>query len=492
MIVLFNPRSTKPRHRRHPYSILALAAVLPEDESMIVDGNVDPDPVASMARAARKGGVDAFGFTVMPGPQLVAAVEAAKKLKNEFPRIPMIWGGYFPSLYTRAVLSAPYVDYAIRGQGEGTLVELLEAIRSGADEARLGSIKGLSWKSGEDRVSNAERIWEGPDSFPPVPFDRVRGEDYVSPTHLGQRTAAYFTSIGCPYKCNFCGVITMYGNRETFESVDRTEQALRWLVQNHGIDSVHFIDNNFFLREDHARELVDRITPLGLSWWCEARIDVGLSFSDDTWRRIAGSGCRMIFFGVESGSDENLRRMNKSLTTAQSLEMAARIRRFGIVPEFSFCLGDPGDPEKDILGTLRFIRRVKEVNPDTEIVLYFYHPTPQRNGMYGGLDGDFEFPEDLDVWCTKEWLDFQTHTDSNVPWIGRGLKELVDGFDEVQKARFPSVHDDHVAPWGRRVLRALAGWRWDMETYSGAAELALVRRLARIPRDLQEYGHFRG
>ncbi len=146
MIVLFNPRSTKPERRRHPFSILALAAVFPEDETAIVDGNVDPDPIGTMLAFARRGGVELFGFSVMPGPQLPRAVEAAKALRRDFPSIPIVWGGFFPSLYPEACLRAPYVDFLIRGQGERTFVELVRALREGGGDERFAPIAGLTWK----------------------------------------------------------------------------------------------------------------------------------------------------------------------------------------------------------------------------------------------------------------------------------------------------------------------------------------------------------
>ena len=75
------------------------------------------------------------------------------------------------------------------------------------------------------------------------------------------------------------------------ESPARTESILRHLARNFGADSIQFYDNNFFLREDHARELMDRIAPLGLRWWCEARIDLMLRFSDATFEAIRRAGC---------------------------------------------------------------------------------------------------------------------------------------------------------------------------------------------------------
>ena len=114
-------------------------------------------------------------------------------------------------------------------------------------------------------------------------------------------------------------------------------------MKEHRVDAVHFYDNNFFLKEAHAEELAERIAPLRIRWWCEARIDVMLRFSDRTWERLRRAGLTMAYFGAESGSDESLKKMSKNLTTAQTLALAEKARRFGIVPEFSFMFGDPDD-----------------------------------------------------------------------------------------------------------------------------------------------------
>ena len=83
----------------------------------------------------------------------------------------------------------------------------------------------------------------------------------------------------------------------------RTEQMLRHLVEQYGVDAVQFYDNNFFLREDHARELADRLAPLKTRWWCEGRTDILAKYSDATYEALRRAGCTMIFFGAESGSN---------------------------------------------------------------------------------------------------------------------------------------------------------------------------------------------
>ena len=496
MILLVNPRVTKPKNRRFPLSVLNLGAALPEGAGWeLLDGNVPGvDLSAEIASRveAHAGGPDPVtlvAMTVMPGPQLLAAVPLARRLKERFPRLPVVWGGYFPTLYPLPVLRAPYVDFLVRGQGERTLVELLDVVAVTRDPA---TVAGLGFRDGGEPRLNPERTWVGPDDFPPPPYGKIDVGSYLLPTFLGRRNGVYQTSISCAYTCNFCGVIAAYGSRQRFESPSRTATHLAFLVERHGMDSLHFYDNSFFLKEAHAEELCERITPLGLRWWCEARIDVMLRFSDATWRKVRRSGLTMAFFGAESGSDERLRRMSKNLTVEQTLAHAARMRSFGIVPEYSFVIGDPEDPEDDVATTLAFIRKLKGINPDIEVITYFYTPTPQRRGTYGGVDPLSETPATLEEWTEPEWVGWMTHEDPLVPWMPPALKAKVTDFELVLESRFPSLKDLKTARWGRALGRLLARRRWERGRYDDPRLLRTVRSLARRgAADRQEYGHLR-
>ena len=96
---------------------------------------------------------------------------------------------------------------------------------------------------------------------------------------------------------------TFSGSREKMEPPERTDNhdAAIWR-DTYGVDAIQFYDNNFFLREDHARELADRLAPLKMRWWCEARTDIMMNYSDATLEAIRRAGCAMIFLGAESGS----------------------------------------------------------------------------------------------------------------------------------------------------------------------------------------------
>lgn len=497
MLFLVNPRVTKPENRRFPLSLLNLGAALPAEVNwQIVDENrPGVDVLEEVSRSIRGCETDPqvrplIAITVMPGPQLPRAVALSKELKSRHPQVPIVWGGYFPSLYPEPVLESNAVDWLIRGQGERTLVELLEALRGERDPH---TIAGLWFKNAAGEYRGKERVWEGPDAFPPPPYHKINVGEYLKATFLGQRTGVYQSSIGCPYGCSFCGVIGAFGRKELFEDPERVETNLRLLVENHGLDAVHFYDNNFFLKEDRALDLCGRLESLSLNWWCEARIDVLLRFTDTTWRRIAASGLKMVFLGAESGSNESLLRMDKQLTVEQIEEIAVRTREHCIAPEFSFCLGDPEDPEADVLRTLALIRRLKQLNESSEIILYYYTPTPQRRPTaYGSEVDEAPTPATLEEWSEPAWVDWMSHTNPHLPWLSADLRTTVESFQLVLSSRFPSQHDRRIGAWRKQVLRAAAWWRWWRGDYSDPYLLRRLKKWSRTPEvDAQAYGHLR-
>ncbi len=478
MILFLHPKATSPRSRRFPLSILALAAVLEgKEEYEIVDGNVDPCPGETLDGLMKKDPAKLLAVSVMPGPQMVAAVPLCRSFKEKYPGVPVVWGGYFPSLYPDAALNAPYVDFVARAQGEETLVELIEALRGGGD---FSKIRGLSYKDPSGRhIHNPERPLRSPGDFPWPPYHRLDPSKYILPTFLGSRTAAHQASIGCPFRCNFCGVVPVFSH-EKMEPPERTAAVLRHLKAAYGVNAVQFYDNNFFLREDHARELAGRLAALELRWWCEARVDTVLGYSDETLRSLKRAGSTMIFFGAESGSDWVLRQMNKQLKAEQTLALAERIRHFGIIPEFSFVVGNPQDPERDTRECVRFIRKIKKINPAAEIIVQHYVPTPQRDGMYGGVEGRIEFPTTAEEWATERWYNFTVRKDPRVPWLPRGIKRRIDDFELVVSSRWPTVQDIRLPRWGRTLLRSLSSWRYHLGVYRFPLELDWAHKFVEL------------
>lgn len=478
MILLLNPRATKPKNRRYPLSVLAIAAVLEGHEDYeIVDENVDD--LSNVDTWATPGGVipEVLAVTVMPGPQMKAAIPLCRNFKQKYPKVPIVWGGYFPSLYPESSLKAPYVDYVVRGQGEETFLELLAALRG---NRQFRDIAGLSWTDQFGLiVNNSKRPLKSPGDFPWYPYHRLDPAKYILPTFLGSRTTVHQATIGCPFRCNFCGVTGVF-DREKIEAPARTVEILAHLQKQYGVNAVQFYDNNFFLKEDQARDLAERMKPLGMKWWCEARVDIMDRFSDATLRNLRESGLVMVFFGVESGSDAVLKRMNKELESAQILSFAKRIREFNIIPEYSFIFGDPQNAEKDTRDTIAFIRKVKKINPDTEIIVQTYVPTPQPNGMYGGVDAQIKFPTTPDEWASDLWFKYTIRTDPQLPWLPERIKRRIHDFETVVRSRWPTVQDMRLPSWGRVMLQSMSSWRYALEIYDYPVELKWMQKAFRL------------
>ena len=145
-VLLINPTITAKRHARFPLAVLSLSATLEGRYApTILDGNIDRDFVSTAERIIGDGSIAAVGVTVMGGPQLLSAIAVSKAIRARAPGLPIIWGGAFPTVCPEATVNAPYVDYAVRSQGEETLAQLLDALTTRQPEA-LPTIRGLSWR----------------------------------------------------------------------------------------------------------------------------------------------------------------------------------------------------------------------------------------------------------------------------------------------------------------------------------------------------------
>lgn len=477
-LVLYNPRSTSPGKRVLPMSLLALGALLEgRTEYVIVDGNLEPDPVARIAELVR-GGAKTLGVTVMPGPQLSQAVPHSRQLKEMFPHLTIIWGGYFPTQHWDVVLRASYVDYVVRGHGEVVFRELLERLERDED---VTGLQGLAYRDANGQpVSNPLAPIPHPQRLPDFPYHRVDVATYVRKCYLGDRTLSHHSSYGCPFFCNFCAVVNMVNGRWLPQSAERVARIVRWLTQTYRLDAVEFHDNNFFVSEARTAEFAERIMDLGIVWWGESRIDTLLKYSQDTWRKMRDSGLKMVFMGAESGSDETLKRMDKggTMSTQKTLEIARLMKHWGIVPEFSFVMGNPPDPEADIRTTIEFIRKVKQVNPASEIVMYMYTPVPLPGDLYDEARAEgFEFPQTLEEWISPAWNQFALRRSTTMPWMQRRLRQMAHDFERVLNAYYPTTTDIKLTGPRRWLLRTVSAWRYHTRFYRFPFELRALHKV---------------
>jgi anaerobic magnesium-protoporphyrin IX monomethyl ester cyclase len=334
-VLLFNPRSAVAKHRI-PNSLMNIAASIEGTfDWMIIDGNREEDAYKKIRTYLSTGHYKYLGITVMPGPQTKQAIPFSKKIKEEFPSVVIIWGGYFPTSHYKVILQSGYVDFVINGPGDRAFPQLIDALENNKP---YELIKNLIYRSGDAIMKTVKDDLIEQDTLPPLPYDKLNKtysiEWYLGKTYLGKKTLAYHSSIGCPFTCSFCAVVPTYEARWKAKSAEHIYRDIKYIKDKWGADAIEFHDNNFFVSEKRTVEFAKLILPEKMSWWGMARIDTMDKFKDESLALIRMSGCKIIFFGAESGSDKVLRQLDKggTQTGEQILAFAERLKKFDIIP----------------------------------------------------------------------------------------------------------------------------------------------------------------
>lgn len=485
-VLLFNPKSCNYNYRI-PNSILSIAASIEgKFEYAIVDGNLEIDAYQKITSYLHTDEYKYFGCTVMPGPQLKQAITYTINIKKNFPSVKIIWGGYFATNQHKVVLNSGYVDFVINGPGDIAFPALLNALESNTSYQHINS---LIYKQGDKIIKTPKDELLDQDTLPPLPYEKLNSfypvENYLGKTFLGSKTIAYHSSVGCPFKCAFCAVVPVYEARWKGKSAINIYKDIKYLKDKYGGNAIEFHDNNFFVSEQRAVEFARLIEKENMHWWGEARIDTMDKYADESLTQLRKSGCVMIFFGAESGNDEVLKRMDKGgkQNRQQILDFAARLKNFDIVPEYSFVLGTPAETEKEVEklidDDIAFIKEVKEVNPNTEIIIYIFSPVPtEGSDLYNKvLESGFRFPEKLEDWLNDQWENFDLRKNPLTPWLKPYMVDKIRHFETVLNGYYPTASDLKLSSTKRNLLRAAAALRYKTGFYSSPLEIKLLHKL---------------
>ncbi len=483
MIVLVNPQSARWSYR-FPLSIMHIGAELEGNYAYeILDQNIDPDIEERIILLAAEGTLKYLALTVMPGPQLSQAIPLTRRLRERFPHLTIIWGGYFATLHATTVLRSGLVDYVVRGPGEKAFPELIDSLERNVYRDP-GNIRGVSFLRDGKVVHNAQREPTHPDTWHPLPFHKIRPERYLNRTYLGRKTAAYYSSAGCPFLCGFCAIASIFEARWVARSPALIAGDIMELKKRYGVDAIEFFDENFFTSEKRVHELSRLMVDADISWWGEGRPDTVLAYTDETLRLMQRAGCKMIFFGAESSSAETLQTMHKGGTQTPDtvLQLAERLQAYDITPEFSFVLGGPGDDiDADIDRDIAFIRTVKSINPRSEIILYVYAPVVFEDSALSRLSKEhgFRFPDTLDDWLKPEWQRFDMRKSPVIPWLTSRHFRKIRNFERVLNGYYPTRTDVKLTEFRLALLRMVSGWRYRTSTYVFPLEIRLLFRVFR-------------
>jgi anaerobic magnesium-protoporphyrin IX monomethyl ester cyclase len=486
-VLLFNPTSAIAKHRI-PNAIMNIAASINGRHGWtIVDGNREKFPYEKIRSYLLTGEYKYLGFTIMPGPQTKEAIPFSKKIKEEFPQTIMIWGGYFPTNHYKVVLNSGYVDFVVNGPGDHAFPKLIDALENNKP---YELIKNIIYKTVDNNIVKTpkEDLIEQ-DSLPELPYDQLNEiysiDKYLGKTFLGTRTMAYHSSIGCPFTCSFCAVVPTYEARWKAKSAEHVYRDVKYIKDKWGADAVEFHDNNFFVSEKRTLEFSKLIKPEKMNWWGMARIDTMDKFKDESLALIREAGCRIIFFGAESGNDKVLKQMDKGGTQSgeQILRFAERLKKYDLIPEYSFVLGMPAPTPEQVIAQIdfdiNFIKKVKAVNPKTEIILYTYSPVATEGSELFNdvLKTGFKYPKTLEDWVSPQWEGFDMRRNPLTPWLTPEMIDKIRNFETVLNGYYPTVADIRLSSLKRKLMHITAGLRYKINFYQYPYEIKTLQRL---------------
>jgi radical SAM superfamily enzyme YgiQ (UPF0313 family) len=259
------------------------------------------------------------------------------------------------------LLETPEIDYVVMGEGERAITQLAESIINVNESAAL-TIPGVAYKRQGKNIKNPPKFIENLDEIP-------YPARHLLPLELYDRTIEYLKvkpadvmsiSRGCVYSCGFCETRKLWGNICRSFSPQRVIGEMEDLKSKYGTKGIYFINDNFTLRKKDTIELCNLMikNKLDLEWACDTRVDL---VDQEVLAAMSKAGCKSIWFGVESGSQQVLQHIGRN-TSLEQIETAFRLcRKNGILTTSSFMLGVPGETLKDMEASLKF---AKKLDPD--------------------------------------------------------------------------------------------------------------------------------
>ncbi len=423
-IVLFNPIPSTISRRKGvlPLALLSIARGLDVEkyEIIIIDEAVERFPEEVVQDAL------CVGISAMIGYQINSALKLAKRIRTLYPKVPLVWGGWHPSILPEETVASDFVDYVIRGQGEITFSELINALEG---NKTLDSVPGLTYKVNGNVKSNPDRQLSDPNGFPPLPYHLINMKKYIHASEFGARTVTYLSSIGCPFSCGFCAEQVVYGKRWLPLSPERVIADFKYLKEQYKIDSIIINDSNFFTNEKRVVEICERMMSEGLNLkWGNAngRTDQLVRFKKETWRLMRDNGLQCILTGAETYDDGILEIINKKATVEDTISLTHIANEVGIKIKFSFMIGLPianrkVSVENEFESMIDFINKLYEINNTNHFLLFLYTPFPGTPLYIKSIELGYKSPDSLESW--GDFLEGLNH--ASTPWINMDMAEKV-------------------------------------------------------------------
>lgn len=353
-ILLINPYYPISETPSPPLGLAYLAAALEQAGAIvkILDFVVYPYSQAGLETAVKSFKPHIAGATAV-SMTFDHASQVLKDLKTIDAEILTVMGGPHVTFCARETLQAlPELDAVVRGEGEHTMVELMQTVNSGGD---LSAVNGIAFRRGSEITTTPGRPFISNLDVLPVPSRHL--------LPLGRYRAlglpmTLTTSRGCPYQCIFCVGRKMGGAKMRYHSADRVVAELTYLAKRQ-FERINIADDLFTANRDHCLSVCEAILDhdLKISWTAFARVD---TVSEPLLIKMKAAGCTGVSFGIESANPFILKTIKKGIALDQIRQAVRMCLRVGISPNASFILGLPGETRATIEETVSFANNLQQ------------------------------------------------------------------------------------------------------------------------------------
>lgn len=249
-------------------------------------------------------------------------------------------------------------DYVIIGEAEHTLLELVNAIKNGAED--VSGIQGLAYIQQQQAIKTVARpVLKELDSLPLPAWDLVDIKPYRECwlEHRGYFSLNVGTTRGCPFKCNWCAK-PIYGNRYNSRSPENVIAEIKLMKERFSMDHIWFCDDIFGLKPGWVIQFAKLAEQEGLKFKYKIQSRADLLLDEETVQALAASGCDNVWIGAESGSQKVLDAMDKGITIQQIHTATQLMKKHGVKPSFFIQFGYPGETKADIKQTISMINKL--------------------------------------------------------------------------------------------------------------------------------------
>src|SRR5271170_4362121 len=311
-----------------PLGILAVATPLIRAgyQVVLIDSTITPDYKKRVLEEVQ----DALclGISLVTGPMIRETAEIAKAVKAWNPDFPVILGGWHPSLLPKQTLEAEYIDIVVRGQGEDSLLELVQHLES---RSAIDLIPGIGFKRDRKLIFTTERPLKPIADLPPKAYHIADFDAYQR--SCGRRWAMYISSLACPYNCAYCTNAGVYGRKWNALPAEQFVEETVDLTRRYELEMLWVVDDNFLVDLDRAREIAEGLVRAEsqFRWSIQSTTNLVSRLSLEDMKLLSRAGLHQVCQGTESGSPKVLKLMNKTFQNFDDIyEAAGRCLSAGI------------------------------------------------------------------------------------------------------------------------------------------------------------------